>query len=110
MRLTPAQERSAKRADSTDEGLASRVISTSGGNPQCRSAASINAATVAGGISEGVPPPKKSEVRRRPGVAAASYARSASNASRQLSWSTVSRTCELKSQEGHFETQNGQWM
>jgi len=45
-------------------------------------AASISAAIVAGGISEGVPPPKKIEPSVRPEVSAASWARSASSASR----------------------------
>ena len=44
--------------------------------------AHADAATVAGGISEGVPPPKKMLARRRPGSCAASCARSASRASR----------------------------
>jgi hypothetical protein len=54
--------------------------------------------TVAGGISEGVPPPKKIEPRGRPGSRAASWARSASIAPRHASWSTLSRTWLLKSQ------------
>ncbi len=89
---------SAKRAASTEEGLASSVISMPGAKPQCASAASITAATVSGGISEGVPPPKKIEPSRRPGNAAASCARSASMAARQAAWSTLSRTWLLKSQ------------
>ena len=32
------------------------------------------------------------------------------HAARQRAWSTPSRTCELKSQYGHFDLQNGQWM
>ena len=40
----------------------------------------ISAATVAGGIRLGVPPPKKIEETRRPGDSAASCAMSASNA------------------------------
>ncbi len=47
----------------------------------------IRAETVAGSISEGVPPPKKMEVSVRPGSRLASYARSASSASRHSSWS-----------------------
>ena len=70
--MTPAREMSAKRAASTEEGLASSVISMSGSAGQWRVAASITAATVAGGMSEGVPPPKKIEPKRRPGNAAAS--------------------------------------
>ena len=37
---------------------------------QCSRAASMMAATVAGSISEGVPPPKKIDVSRRPGSSA----------------------------------------
>ena len=63
-RLTPAAARSAKRAASTELGLASSVISMSSAAGQCSRAASISAATVAGSISDGVPPPKKIEVSR----------------------------------------------
>jgi hypothetical protein len=97
-RFTPAAARSANRAASTDDGLASSVISTSSAKPQWRPAASISAATVAGGMSEGVPPPKKIEPSRRPGRTAASQARSASRASRHPAWSTDARTWLLKSQ------------
>ena len=41
--------------------MASSVISIPGVKPQWASAASMIAATVSGGISEGVPPPKKIE-------------------------------------------------
>jgi hypothetical protein len=53
---------------------------------------------VAGGISDGVPPPKKIEPIVLPGSSAASCARSASSAARHASWSMVSRTWLLKSQ------------
>ena len=50
-------------AASTELGLASSVISMSlGGLPVLALAASMIAATVAGSISDGVPPPKKIEV------------------------------------------------
>ena len=61
-------------------------------------AASITASTVAGSISDGVPPPKKIEVSFRPGSSRASCARSASSASRHSSWSMLARTWLLKSQ------------
>ncbi|MDQ1158628.1 hypothetical protein QE385_002955 [Sphingomonas sp. SORGH_AS 950] len=96
--MTPAAARSAKRAASTEEGLASSVISIPSAKPQWRSAASRIEATVAGGISEGVPPPKKIEVSRRSGSASASCARSASSAFCHAAWSTDSRTWLLKSQ------------
>jgi hypothetical protein len=53
---------------------------------------------VDGGINDGVPPPKNMEVSLRPGVSAASYAISASNAAHHAASSTVSRTWLLKSQ------------
>ncbi len=67
------------------------------------------ASAVAGSISDGVPPPKKMEPRRRSGSSAASWARSAKSASRHSSWSIEARTWLLKSQYGHLLTQNGQW-
>jgi hypothetical protein len=89
--------------------LASSVISILLSATQWRLAASITASTVAGSISDGVPPPKKMEVSVRPGSSRASCARSASKASRHASWSIVDRTWLLKSQYGHLLTQNGQW-
>ena len=81
----------------------------SGAGFQYAQAESITAATVAGSISEGVPPPKKIEVSVRPGRSRASCFRSASKASRHASWSIDERTWLLKSQYGHLLTQNGQW-
>jgi hypothetical protein len=97
-RFTPAAARSAKRAASTEEGLASSVISMPGAKPQCRSAASISAATVSGGISEGVPPPKKIEPSGPPGQQRASWRgrRAAPRATALLV--DASRTWLLKSQ------------
>ncbi len=97
-RLTPATVRSAKRAASTELGLASSVISTSADGLQWPQAASISAATIAGSISDGVPPPKKTEVSVRPGSSRASWDRSARRASRHSSWSMDERTWLLKSQ------------
>jgi len=65
---------------------------------------------VAGGISDGVPPPKKIEPSCCPPVRLASWARSVSSASRQAAWSTSARTWLLKSHYGHLRAQNGQWM
>ena len=48
-----------------------RVISTSLSRCQRLAACSISAPAVAGSIKEGVPPPKKMLVTRRPGVRAA---------------------------------------
>ena len=56
------------------------------------------AATVAGGISEGVPPPKKMEVTTRPAVMAAKWSISRHRAVRHRAWSTLLRTWLLKSQ------------
>ena len=58
----------------------------------------VTAATVAGSISDGVPPPKKIDPTVRSGVRSAKWSSSRSSAARQRPWSTVSRTCELKSQ------------
>jgi hypothetical protein len=51
--------------------LASRVISTSGSSAQAPAAATITAATVSGSMRDGVPPPKNTEVTRRPAVSLA---------------------------------------
>jgi hypothetical protein len=65
--------------------------------------------TVAGCISEGVPPPRKMLVTVRPGTRAAVAAISVSNARRKRASSIVAwRTWLLKSQYGHFDRQNGQ--
>ena len=57
------RRKSAKRAASTEVGIGlERHLDVAARRAQCRSAASITAATVAGAISEGVPPPKKIEV------------------------------------------------
>ena len=78
--------------------VASNVISQASLNPQRASAASISAATVPGGISDGVPPPKKIEVSSRPPVRVASCAMSASSAACHWPMSVRSRTWLLKSQ------------
>jgi hypothetical protein len=96
--LTPAAAKSAKREASTEFGLASSVTSMSASASQCLRAAPISAATVAGSISDGVPPPKKIEVNRLPPRSLASWARSASSASRHSTWSMLARTWLLKSQ------------
>ena len=75
----------ARRLDRIGVGF-ERDLDVLGRRPMPR-AASIRAATVAGSISDGVPPPKKIEVRVRPGSSRASWARSASSASRHASWS-----------------------
>ena len=99
MRLTPALARSAKRAASALLGLASSVISTSSAAAQCPRAAVMTASTVAGGISDGVPPPKKIEVRRCSGKQRGFMREVGEQARRATSsWSTVSRTWLLKSQ------------
>ena len=74
-------------------------------------ASAINAATVSGSIRLGVPPPKKIDANGRRPTRAPSSASSARRAAAKRAWSTpASRTWELKSQYGHFEAQNGQWM
>ena len=87
----------ARRLDRVGIGL-ERDLDVVGAAPNGAAAASITAATVAGSISDGVPPPKKIEVSRRPGSSRASCARSASSASRHASWSMLARTWLLKSQ------------
>jgi len=71
MRRSPAARRSRKRPASTELGFASSVISISGAGSHRRCAVSITNATVAGGISDGVPPPKKMLPSGRRPVAAA---------------------------------------
>ena len=66
---------------------------------------------VAGCISEGVPPPKKIDDTVRPGARAAVAAISAAKARANRGSSMAAcRTWLLKSQYGHFDRQNGQWM
>ena len=65
---------------------------------------------VAGSISDGVPPPKKTEATLRPVVSAANVSISRIKARRQRARSMPSATWLLKSQYGHFDRQNGQWM
>ena len=67
-------------ATETLVGLASSVTSASGAMRQCRATASSTAATVAGCISDGVPPPMKIVETVRPGTRAAVAAISAVNA------------------------------
>ena len=84
---------------STLVGLASSVISTSGAIDQCRATASRIAPTVAGCISDGVPPPKKMVETMRPGTRAAVAAISAVKARRKRASSIAAwRTWLLKSQ------------
>ncbi len=78
---------------------------------QCFATASRIAPTVAGCISDGVPPPKKIVDTVRPGARAAVVAISAVNARTKRASSIAAwRTWLLKSQYGHFDRQNGQWM
>ena len=70
-RLTPAAANAAKRSASAEFGLASSVISRSGAAGHSARTRSISAATVSGGISDGVPPPKKTETTSRSGASAA---------------------------------------
>ena len=70
-RLTPAAASARKRAASAEFGLASRVTSRSGVTDQCARTPSSSVATVSGGIKEGVPPPKKTELTSRPGARSA---------------------------------------
>ena len=80
-------------------GLASSVISTSGDTLHSEAMVSSTWPTASGGISEGVPPPKKMEETVRPGVRAANHASSVPSAFAKESASTPScRTWLLKSQ------------
>ena len=100
-----------KREASTLVGLASSDTSAPGASVQCRAMASRIAPTVAGCISDGVPPPKNTVETVRPGTRAAVAAISASNARANRASSIAAwRTWLLKSQYGHFDRQNGQWM
>src|SRR5919198_4476651 len=110
-RLMPAARKLRKRVASTLVGLASRLTSTSPAIGQCRATASMTAPTVAGCISDGVPPPKKIVETVRPGRRAAVAAISAAKArAKRVSSTPACRTWLLKSQYGHFDRQNGQWM
>ncbi len=96
------------RCLSTLDGLASSVTSTSGAIGQCLAMASSTPATLFACISEGVPPPKKTERTVRPLVRLARWASSAAMAATNRRSSTAcERTWLLKSQYGHFERQNG---
>jgi hypothetical protein len=109
-RLTPAARNPRKRVASTLVGLASSVTSTSGSIGQWRATASRIAPTVAGCISDGVPPPKKMVETVRAGSRAAVAEISAPKARVKRASSTAAwRTWLLKSQYGHFDRQNGQW-
>jgi hypothetical protein len=96
--LTPASAKPAKRSASAEFGLASRVISTLRTVFQCRLTLSISAAAVSGGISDGVPPPKKIETTSCCGASLTWRSRSAISALVHPRASTRSRTWELKSQ------------
>ncbi len=66
---------------------------------------------MSGFISDGVPPPKKIVDTVRPGARAAVAAISAVNArTNRASSISAWRTWLLKSQYGHFDRQNGQWI
>ena len=65
-RLTPAREKPAKFSASAEVGLASKLTSRSSAKLQYALKRPNSAATVSGGIKEGVPPPKNTEVRPRP--------------------------------------------
>jgi hypothetical protein len=62
-----------------------------------------------GGISDGVPPPKKIETTSRSGKLRLALKIGEQGAGPTLSL-IASRTWPLKSQYGHFDRQNGQWM
>ena len=79
--------------------MASSVTSTSGATVQCLPMASRMPPTVAGCISDGVPPPKKMLDTVRPGMRAAVAAISVANARRKRASSIAAwRTWLLKSQ------------
>ena len=90
--IDPAWASAAKRPASTEVGLASSVISISGTVSHNVFTAAIRAATVAGSISDGVPPPKKMVSTRRSGLRGRRARNSARRALRQRSWRTPSRT------------------
>ena len=79
-RAAPRESASRPSAATTSSGRVAHVTSTSGATVQCFAIASSTVATVAGSISEGVPPPKKIEETVRPGVRAASKASSVASA------------------------------
>ena len=83
-RFTPAARKSSSRAASVEVGLASRVISASGARDHPAAARSMTAAAVPGGISDGVPPPKKTLATRASGSSAAKWSSSLSSAPRHL--------------------------
>jgi hypothetical protein len=68
------------------------------------------ALTLAAPMSEGVPPPKNTEVTiAGPGIiSAAAKSSSLLIAPSQATSGICARTCELKSQYGHFAAQKGQ--
>ena len=107
-RLTPAARKARKFSASAELGLASRVISTPGANPNARAAVARTAATVSGLMRDGVPPPKNTLVSGPVPDSAAAPSTEATRAARQRPSSIESRTWLLKSQYGHFEAQNGQ--
>jgi hypothetical protein len=78
--------------------LASSDISASPASPHSVSASSISAATMAGCIRLGVPPPKNTVSTRRGPVSARMWRISATSAVRHAPWSTTRETWELKSQ------------
>src|SRR5712692_6332398 len=109
-RLIPAAAKPAKRSASAELGLASKLTSRSAATGHSALTRATSAATVSGIIKDGVPPPKKIEATARSGASAAWCSRSAISAWVQRSQSTASRTWLLKSQYGHFDRQNGQWI
>jgi hypothetical protein len=78
--LTPAARKPWNRSASTLVGLASSVISASAATVQWRATASSTAATVAGCINDGVPPPMKIVDTVRAPMRAAVLAISVANA------------------------------
>ena len=87
-----ALRKSAKRDASTEDGLASSVISISFAKGQCPRARSIKRPTILGGIRLGVPPPKKIEFNTRSWVRAAWRSNSLNKACSHISVSTVALT------------------
>src|SRR5712691_8890389 len=109
-RLMPAAAKPVKRSASAELGLASKLTSRSGATGHSALTRETSAATVSGGIKDGVPPPKKIEATSRSGASAAWRSRSAISAWVHRAASIFSRTWLLKSQYGHFDRQNGQWI
>ena len=87
----------ARRLDRGGIGL-ERDLDVRARSPSARSAASISAATVAGGISEGVPPPKKIELEPAAGRLPRLMSEVGEQRVAPRAWSTDSRTWLLKSQ------------